>query len=90
MFTFLVPLNRLFEAFVYRLLDNGLSRLLIDIQYQKQAYLDQEHKQFLVKPDYLLSSAANRNDILLVGDANIKILYITIKSNRRKQIYTRC
>ncbi|MFE1018069.1 MULTISPECIES: McrC family protein [Paenibacillus] len=71
-FTFLVPLNRMFETFVYRLLDNGLSKQLIDIHYQKQAYLDQENKQFLVKPDYLLSSAANRNEILLVGDAKYK------------------
>jgi 5-methylcytosine-specific restriction enzyme subunit McrC len=53
-------------------LDNGLSKHFIDIQYQKQAYLDQEHRQFLVKPDYLLSSAANSDEILLVGDAKYK------------------
>lgn len=34
--------------------------------------MDQEQRQFLVKPDYLLSSAANCNEILLVGDAKYK------------------
>ncbi|MDO7907581.1 hypothetical protein Q5741_14320 [Paenibacillus sp. JX-17] len=70
-FTFLVPLNKLFEAFVYQLLERGLSRHSIDVHYQKQAYLDQEHNQFLVKPDYMISTAAEHN-ALLIGDAKYK------------------
>jgi 5-methylcytosine-specific restriction enzyme subunit McrC len=74
-FTFLVPLNRLFEQFVNKL----LSGALLDkykVQYQKQAYLDTVTKRFVVKPDFVLCAiepgSGTQDRVSIIADAKYK------------------
>jgi 5-methylcytosine-specific restriction enzyme subunit McrC len=51
-FTFLIPLNDLFEYTLYKWLDEGLTLQGYEILYQTpQRYLDEGNKEFTLKPD---------------------------------------
>lgn len=74
-FTFLVPLNRLFEQFVNKLLSGALSDQY-QVLYQKQTYLDTATKRFMVKPDFVLrtisGSGSASNNVAIIADAKYK------------------
>ncbi|MFD0960587.1 McrC family protein [Paenibacillus chungangensis] len=75
-FSFLVPLNRLFEQFVNKLLNRALANIY-KVQYQEQAYLDRQSKRFVVKPDFVLRGINGKNNAIheaasIVADAKYK------------------
>lgn len=71
-FTFLVPLNQLFEYLLYQWLQEGLSSEGLRVTYQKpQYFLDDGSKTFLLKPDIVIRDEASSN-IRMIVDAKYK------------------
>lgn len=69
-FTFLVPLNELFEYTIYKWLDEGLSPAGFDVRYQSpQKYLDEEKQVFKLKPDIVV---LRQSDSVIIVDAKYK------------------
>lgn len=69
-FTFLVPLNQLFEYSLYQWLQEDLSSEGMEVSYQKpQRYLDAQDNVFLLKPDITIQSGTN---IQIIVDAKYK------------------
>lgn len=69
-FTFLIPLNQLFEYTVYQWIYEGLSPEGLEVKYQKpQRFLDSQNDVFLLKPDITIQSETN---IHMIVDAKYK------------------
>lgn len=74
-FTFLIPLNQLFEFSLYQWLDKGLSSDDWVVRYQTpQRYLDAEKEVFLLRPDITIacSRAGSDTPIEMIVDAKYK------------------
>ncbi|MFF2480092.1 McrC family protein [Paenibacillus sp. NPDC058071] len=69
-FTFLVPLNQLFEYTLYQWIHEGLSPEGLEVKYQKpQRFLDSQNDVFLLKPDITIQSESN---VHMIVDAKYK------------------
>jgi McrBC 5-methylcytosine restriction system component len=69
-FTFLVPLNQLFEYTLYQWIHEGLSEEGLEVNYQKpQRFLDSHNDVFLLKPDITIQTQATMQ---MIVDAKYK------------------
>lgn len=69
-FTFLVPLNELFEYALYKHLNLVYQSESYNVSYQKpQKYLDPYHKKFKLKPDIVIKKD---NNVICIVDAKYK------------------
>lgn len=69
-FSFLVPLNELFEYTVYKLMERGYERTHFKLGYQgPRKYLDSSQSTFLLKPDITVTG---RTGVEMIVDAKYK------------------
>lgn len=85
--SFLIPVNELFEYYVYKKLLNNQTQ---DVQYQKKInFIKYDHITKMIKPDFILIDQLNNKS---VGDAKYKIIDPYIKKDLSYsdlyQIYT--
>jgi 5-methylcytosine-specific restriction enzyme subunit McrC len=92
-FTFLVPLNKLFEYYAYKLIDNYSQKSAFRVRYQgpeKYLALHKGERHFPLKPDITIF---HHNEILYIIDAKFKnpfdgLEHIDLKSPDIYQIVT--
>lgn len=72
-FTFLIPLNELFEYTLYQMLNRNITSPMLAVNYQTpQKYLAMEQKELKLKPDITICNRSKVEEILLVVDAKYK------------------